>query len=196
MAYSRVVTKGLLRIALVGAIVVSMGVAYRVATAKPNEDHRNYEVLFQIPSGWKELPRNPNTLLLARNPNSLEVLRCSATQIVDEINPEPDVDTAKMVEQVVQNARENQPEWKTERLKPYSNGKVDFELYRKTNQGKTVVAAMAVRGNTTLLVSVSNTGAAAKALLDSHASLLAFLDSVDLRETDKWIQIHNKYDDP
>lgn len=183
-------SKGLLRIALVGLILVSAGVAYRFATAKANEDYRNYEVFFQVPAGWEELPKNPNTLLLARDPKSLDLLRCSATQIVDDSNPEPDIDTVRMVDRVVQLAQENQPEWTTERLKPYSNGKVAFELFRKTNAEKTVVGAMAVRGNTTLVVSMSNTGKGAKALAGSYAPLLAFLDSIDLRETDKWIQMH------
>ncbi len=195
MAYSKVVSKRLLRIGLVGLSLMVAGVGYRLATAKPKEDYRNYEVFFQVPAGWRELPKNPQTLLLARDPESLHLLRCSATQIVDDSNPEPEMDTAAMVDRAVENAQENQPEWMTERLKSYSNGKVDFGLFRKCHAEKTVIVAMAVRGNTTLVVSLSNTGKGAKALASSHAPLLAFLDSIDLRVTDKWIQIHEPYEE-
>lgn len=182
----------MLKIALGGLLLIGVGVGYRIATAKPNEDARNYEVVYKKPAGWQELPKNPNTLLLTRDPKSLDVLRCSATQIVAEMNAEPDVDTASLVKRVVQTAKENQPEWKTEQLDGFDNGKVSFEIFRKTGKHKTVVNAMAVRGNTTLLVSVSNTGLGAKKLVDSHASLLAFLKTVDLQVTDKWIRIHDR----
>ena len=182
----------MLKIALGGLLLIGLGVGFRIATAKPNEDARNYEVVYQKPAGWQELPKNPNTLLLTRNPKSLDVLRCSATQIVAEVNAEPDMDTASLVKRVVQTAKENQPEWKTERLKPFDNGKVNFEIFRKTGRNKTVINAMAVRGNTTLIVSLSNSGLGAKKLVESHASLLDFLGSVDLQVTDKWIRIHER----
>lgn len=102
------------------------------------------------------------------------------------------MDTASLVTRVVQTAKENQPEWETERLEGFNNGKVNFEIFRKTGKYKTVVNAMAVRGNTTLLVSLSNSGLGAKKLVDSHASLLAFLKTVDLQVTDKWIRIHDR----
>lgn len=185
-------SKPVLKIALGGLLLIGISIGFRVATAKPNLDPRNYEVLYQKPVGWQELPKNPNTLLLTRDPKSLDLLRCSATQVVAEVNAEPDMDAAALVKRFVQTAKENQPEWKTERLKSYHNGKVNFEIFRKVGKDKTVVNAMAVRGNTTLLVSLSNSGLGAKKLAESHASLLEFLGTVDLKVTDKWDRIHDR----
>ncbi|MBC8066454.1 MAG: hypothetical protein H7Y17_16605 [Chlorobia bacterium] len=188
--------RGLTKIAVGGLVLVCAGIGYRLATANVNDDFRNYEVVFNKLEGWKELPHSPNTLLLMKHPPTNALLRCSATQIVSETNPEPDMDTTRIVQRVVQNAQENQPEWKTEHLKPYDNGKVGFELFRKTNSGKTIVGAMAVRGNTTLLVSMSNTGEGAKTMAQgNYELLLAFLKTVDLQVTDKWEKIHAKYEE-
>jgi hypothetical protein len=189
--------KALPKIAICGLTLCVAAFGYRLATAKPNEDFRNYEVLFERLPGWKDLPHNPNTLLLMQHPETKALLRCSATQVVSETNPEPDMDTKNLVERVVQNAQENQPNWKTERMSDFTNGKVAFELFKKTNSGKTVVAAMAVRGNTTLLVSLSNTGPGAASLAVGEIEpLLAFLRTIDLQVTDKWIRIHEAYDSP
>lgn len=179
-----------MKLAASGLLLITAGVGFRFATAKVNTDFRNYEVLFEVPKGWTELPKNPNTLLLIKHPKSQDLLRCSATQVVSEFNPEPDVDTMRMVNRVVLNAQENQPNWKTVRLKPFDNGKMGFELFQKTNEQKTIVVAMSVRGNTTVLVSVSNTGAGAKLLAENHDPLLDFLANMDLTVTDKWNQMH------
>lgn len=184
----------MLRIALGGLLVIGVGVGYRIASVKPNEDARNYEVVYQKPAGWQELPKNPNTLLLAQDPKNLDLLRCSATQLVADTNPEPDLDTVNLVNRVVKTAKEKQGQWNTERLESFDNGKVRFEIFRKTNRDKTIVNAMAVRGNTTLLVSLSNSGLGAKRLVTSHAPLLEFLGSIDLQVTDKWIRIHEQID--
>lgn len=182
------------KLALAGALLVAGVLIYRSATAKPNEDHRNYEVTFEMPKGWKELPRNPNTLLLARNPDNRALLRCSATQVVSDFNPEPEMDSKNLVAHVVETAQRKQPEWITDRLESYHNGRISFEIFRKSNANKTIQVAMAVRGNTTVVVSVSQPGNALKASKAISGALLSFLDSVDLTQTDKWTELHRQLD--
>jgi hypothetical protein len=185
--------RALLKIAICGVVLAAGAFAYKKVTAQPNEDYRNYEVVFQKLPGWNELPHNPNTLLLMRHPKTKALLRCSATQVVSETNPEPDMDTKKQIKQIVANANENQPEWKTELIKGFDNGKVEFEMFKKTNAGKTIIAALAVRGNTTLLVSISNTGKGALTLAEGNIEqLLDFLKTVDLQVTDKWVKMHER----
>jgi hypothetical protein len=175
-------------------LAAAAAVFYRFASAKPNEDFRNYEVVFIKPSGWMEIPKNPNTLLLVRHPQTQDLIRCSETQVVADHNPEPDVDTEAIVKRTVSNAQSNQPEWKTSRLPAYDNGRVQFELFCKRGANKTIVIAMAVRGNTTLLASISNTGARAAVLERDYRPFLDFLATFDLRPTDKWDRLHEKYD--
>jgi hypothetical protein len=185
---------GFVKYGAAGLVVLAAAVGYRLAFAKPNTDNLNYEPSFRQLDGWKDLPHNPNTLALYLDPKTNAMLRASATQIVSDFNPEPDVDTKEMVRRVVENAQKNQPEYKTTRLKSYDNGRVVFEMFHKTNASKTIVGAMAVRGNTTLLVSISNTGEGGKRLAEGEIKpLLAFLDTFDLKVSDKWIRIHEKY---
>lgn len=186
----------LVKIAIGGLVLAGAGVGYRIASAGKNVDFRNYEVGYTKLAGWKELPHSPNTLLLLQDPKTKTLLRCAATQIVSETNPEPDMDAINIVKRVVSNARENQPEWKTDHLEKFHNGKVHFELFKKTGKNKTIVGAMAVRGNTTVLVSISNTGEQAKKMAQgSYESLLEFLSSIDLQVTDKWEKIHARRED-
>ena len=176
-----------------GLAVVAV-VGYRIAFAKPNEDFRNYEVIYTKPAGWREIPKNPNTLLLVRHPQTQDLIRCSETQVVADHNPEPDVDTEAIVQRTVLNAQSNQPEWKTSRLPAYDNGRIEFQLFRKRSANKTIVIAMAVKGNTTLLASISNTGPRAAVLAKDYRPFLDFLASFDFRQTDKWDRLHEKYD--
>ena len=183
----------LAKIAAGGIVVALAFVAYRIATAKVNEDNRNYVVVYSKPAGWTELPKNPQTLLFARDPKTKSTLRVSATQVVSETNPEPDIDTKALVDTVVRNAQANQPEYVTKQLADYNNGHVDFKLYQKTGKHKTIVVAVAVKGNTTMMASMSNTGEGGQKLAGGdHSQLLSFLDSVRLEETDKWDKLHQK----
>jgi len=185
------------RLGLVGLLLCGIGVGYRLATAKPNEDHRNYEVLFTKPAGWKLLPKKPNTLLLAQQPQTKTLLRCSATQVVSDVNPEPDMDTTFLTERFIRSAQANQPEFKTKRLPSLDNGKVKFEIFRKSNAQKTIQIAIAVRGNTTLIISASNAGSLAKSMQESVSKELAdFLLTIELEATDKWKTLHNELDKP
>ncbi len=185
------------RLGLVGLLLCGIGVAYRLATAKPNEDHRNYEVLFTKPAGWKLLPKKPNTLLLAQQPQTKTLLRCSATQVVSDVNPEPDMDTTFLTERFIRSAQANQPEFKTKRLPSLDNGKVKFEIFRKSNAQKTIQIAIAVRGNTTLIISASNAGSLANSMQESVSKELAdFLLTIELEATDKWKTLHNELDKP
>jgi len=188
---------GLIKVGAGLVAIAAIAAGYRVATKPRNDDFRNYEVKFQKLGTWKELPHNPNTLLLMFNPKTNALIRCSATQVVDDSNPEPDMDTENIVKRVVDNAQQNQAaDWKTEQWKHFDNGKVDFSLFRKTNSHKTIIGAMAVRGNTTMIASISNSGSGAKALLEDAGlkDFYDFLSSIDLVVTDKWIKIHEKYE--
>jgi hypothetical protein len=187
---------GLIKVGAGLVAIAAIAAGYRVATKPRNDDFRNYEVKFQKLGTWKELPHNPNTLLLMFNPKTNALIRCSATQVVDDSNPEPDMDTENIVKRVVDNAQQNQAEWKTEQWRHFDNGRVDFSLFRKTNSRKTIIGAMAVRGNTTMIASISNSGSGAKALLEDAGlkDFYNFLSSVDLVVTDKWIKIHEKYE--
>lgn len=171
-----------------GLAIIVLAIGFRVATKHPIEDNRNYDILYAKPIGWKELPHNPNTLLLMRHPRTKALVRCAATQVVSESNPEPDMDTDNLVQRVVSNAQQSQAaEWKTESLNDIDTGKVRFGLFRKMNHNKTIIGAISVRGNTTLLVSISNTGEGAKELAAGRMDdFLAFLKTFDMRETHKW----------
>lgn len=181
-------------VGIIAAVVAGVAI-YRGATAGANEDNTNYEVTFEQLPGWKNEDKKPNTLLLIRDPKSRALLRASATQVVDEENPEPDVDTKAIVARTIRNAQENQPEWKTDPIGTYKTSHAEFGLFRKSNPGKTIIIAMAVKGNTTFVASLSNFGEGGKELASGkYQPLLAFLDTVRLTATDKWIKIHEKYD--
>ncbi|MBN9503706.1 MAG: hypothetical protein BGO01_05040 [Armatimonadetes bacterium 55-13] len=175
------------RVAMVGLAGVIAAGAVRYATRGANEDYRNYEILYAVPKEWKLLPHNPSTLLLAQHPKTQAIIRCSTTQIVASANPEPDVDTEGTIRNVVRTARRNQPEWKTDELEKHPAQNFDFGMYRKVQPGHTIVGAMCVKGNTTLLVTISSRGPAAITAAEGELNeFLAFLNTFEMRETHKW----------
>ena len=185
----------MLGIAGIAVVLIAGSAAYRLATAKVNESNVNYEVTFEHLPGWKKVEMSPNTLALMRDPKTNALLRASATQVVDELNPEPEIDTMAIVHRTVQNAVENQPEWDTVPMGTYKTDHIEFGLIKKSNPGKTIIIAMAVKGNTTFVASLSNFGVGGKELAaGKYQPLLAFLDTVKLTASDKWIKIHEKYD--
>jgi len=188
MPYDKAMAGFPLKYAAGGLLVIVIAAGYRLMTKSPNEDNRNYEIIYAKPIGWTELPHNPNTLLLMRHPKTNALVRCAATQVVSASNPEPDMDTDNLVKRVVSNAKESQAaEWTTETLEDVDTGKMRFGIFRKTRKNKTIVGAISVRGNTTLLVSISNTGQGAKDLAAGKMDdFLAFLKTFDMRETHKW----------
>lgn len=196
MPYSNGMAFNVARVVLaVAGAAVLLG-SYRLYTMQPNEDSANYEVHFKKLGHWKELPHNPNTLVLLQEPKTKALIRCSATQVVSDSNPEPDMDTANVTLRMVSNAKNNQAElWKTEEMKGHDNGKVKFSLFRKSNHGKAIMIAVAVRGNTTLVASLSNYGKGLESLSAvNQQDFYTFLNTIELEVTDKWNKLHERLD--
>jgi hypothetical protein len=178
------------------AIAIAGGfIGYQVAFAESGENNLNYEVQFDKPKGWIELPQSPSTLLLARDPKTRDLIRCSYAQVVDDANPDPQMNTKRFASQVVTNAKSNQPGWQTDRIGEYDNGTIAFELVQKAHQGKTIIIALAVRGNTTFITSVSNSGKrGAEIAKGDYDKFRTFLNSIRFVPSDKWRLLQQKYD--
>lgn len=123
----------------------------------PYMDNANYRVQWEQPTGWKEEQHGPQTLFLYRA-NSGVLLRGAVNQIVAEYNPTPELHTDALADYYIDRTHENMPDWSAKKLGWVDAGNTRFRLIWRERKDKTVVTAYAVKGNTTLMVSLSGNG--------------------------------------
>jgi hypothetical protein len=111
-------------------------------------------------AGWKEVPHGPQTLFLYRDPKTGLLLRGAVNQIIADVNPTPELHTDGIAQHFIDRTKENMPDWNV--AKAYGDvagaDGMRFRLIRRERPGKCVITAFAVKGNTTLIVSLSANG--------------------------------------
>jgi hypothetical protein len=121
-------------------------------------DTSNYRVVYGPKAGWKDEPHGPQTLFLYRHPEESILIRGAVNQVVSDINPTPELHTDALAQYYIDRTRENMPGWKAELLDRVPARNTWFRLVHRERDGKVVVTAYAVKGNTTLLISMSGNG--------------------------------------
>ena len=146
---------------------------------------RNFQPLYVTPVGWVPAPHGPTTLFKFSDPKTKLILRGSVNQMISEVNPTPELDTDGIAEYYVERTKEAMPSWVATKLSKYgSTTGTEFQIIRRATKDRVVVTAYAVKGNTTLLITLFGKDRAMQ-LVDANMKMLySFLDTVKLNEKD------------
>lgn len=144
--------------ALGSIVVVVIGIAlFIVGRYKSSQVElaKNYRLAYSIPTGWRELPHSPEALFLYLNPKSHLLMRGAMNDVQDVENPTPGLDRDATAKWMIDITSENLKDWKGEMLDTVDGHEISFRLVKRSGPGKCVVTAVAVRGNTTIMVTMS-----------------------------------------
>jgi len=148
------------------------------------EATKNYAIAHEKPSSWTSIPHGPQTLFSYFDPKSHLMVRGSVNQIVAEYNPTPDMDTDHTAQFYIDRTHDNQPEWTAEMMDTAPGDNTSFRLIRRARKDKCVITAFAVKGNTTLLVTLSANGKDIANIDPGLPGFKDFLRHVKMSESD------------
>jgi hypothetical protein len=145
----------------------------------------NFQPSYALPAGWVKVPHGPTTLFKFAEPKTKLVLRGSVNQVISDVNPTPDWDTDGIANFYVDRTKESMPAWTAEVLRKYDNPTgTEFEVIRRSTKDRIVVTAYAVKGNTTLLITLFGKNHSMQFVDGNMDKLYSFLDTVALTEKD------------
>jgi hypothetical protein len=150
------------RIALVGVVLVIGASYYAWRQTNLTADARNYVVTYSSPKGWDEVPRGPQTLFLYKDPETGNLLRGAQNQMIAEYNPTPELDGPGLVKYYLERTEDGLRDWTAVPAGSVQADNVRFHLLRRERPGKVILSAFGVRGNTTMIVSLSASDANTK----------------------------------
>ncbi len=181
------------RYGLLSALVLmAVGGAYGYTTVKHRSDvesTENFDIAYPAAKGaWKALPHGPQTLFLYGDKAKGLLIRGAVNQMISSENPTPDLDRDNLAQLMVDNTHDNMPGWTAAVADTVEAKGTSFRLVRRSERKHVVVTAFAVRGNTTVLISLSGRNDHA-ADVDRHlGEFRQFLADVTLTKADssKW----------
>lgn len=144
----------------------------------------NYKVVFGQPSGWDAIDHSPQALFLYRNKTNHLLLRGAVNQIIADENPTPELDAAGLAEYYIEATRENMKDWTAQKLQSIECKDVTYSLIRRERKGKCVVTAYAVKGNTTLLISLSGDDSQVRSIDPTLPEFEDYLRQIHLQQQD------------
>lgn len=106
-------------------------------------------------TGWKAMRHGPQTLFLYGNTAKGLLLRGAVNQVISNVNPTPDLDRDNLAKLMVDNTHDNMPGWTASVEDAVQANGTSFRLVRRSEHKHVVVTAFAVKGNTTVLISLS-----------------------------------------
>jgi hypothetical protein len=163
------------------------GLAYSTFKGRSNADmSANYSINIPKPQqGWEKLPHGPQTYFLYGQPKKGLLLRGSVNQMIDSVNPTPELDRDHLARLIVDNTHDNQPGWTAEIQNEVIEAKgTSFRIVRRSEKHHVVVTAFSVKGNTTLLISLSGRDGYADEVDKDMPEFRQFLGEVALTKTD------------
>lgn len=141
------------------AVILPAGL-WRKSNASALEEARtNFKLGYVLPQGWKELPHSPQTLFFCVDPASDVKLRGAVNQIVADYNPTPELDRDGLTQQFADITTDNLG-WKAKILDTVDFDGGSYRLIRRETVDRVVISAIAVRGNTTVMMGLSGIGKA------------------------------------
>ncbi len=166
----------------IGALLIGPLLLWRKAdTEKRQEQAQNFELGYSKPKGWIVVPHGPQTVFAYRNPKTRVTLRGATHNIVDETNPTPELDRDTVTRNFAEVTVENLG-WKAEILDTIDFNGGSYRIIRREGKDRTVVTGIAVRGNTTVLITLSGIGAAKKNVDSEMPHFRDFLASMSLKQ--------------
>lgn len=168
------------------ALLICGAVGWRAREKKLQiESVKNYAIGgCPVPVGWKTLPHGPQTLFKYEDPKTNLVIRGATNQMVSDVNPTPELDTDGIAHYYIDRTEESMPNWTATVVGTVPGKDTPFQLIRRGTKDRVIVTAYAVRGNTTVLISLIGM-AKAKDVVDSNMAMFdTFLGKVSLTEKD------------
>lgn len=144
----------------------------------------NFDVIFAKPRGFKELWHGPQALFAYQDPSTGLRYRGSVNQVVADFNPTPLLTSDGLAEQMVSNTTANMPGWKGVVLDSVPTSSVAWRLVRREGQGKCVISAFGVRGNTTAMVSLVGAGKEVRHIESQMDTFRDFLRTISFDKAD------------
>jgi hypothetical protein len=139
------------------------------------EDALNYKLSFEMPEGWKKVTHGPQTLFVFQNPKGVQI-KGGHMQIVDEENPTPEMDRDTLSRSFADVTRDNLG-WKATMGEVVECDGGSYRLIRREATDRMIVSAVAVKGNTTILVTLAGVGDAKSHVDDAMPVFRKFLGS-------------------
>lgn len=143
---------------MLGVCLITLGgvlyVEHRKSVAL-DDSKKNYTLIYSTPSGWKAIPHSPQAIFLYRNLKNRLLMRAAMSDIVADYNPDPELDTDGTAKWMLDVTAQNLHDWKGELMDTVQANGVTFRLVRRWNPVKVVYSAVGVRGNTTVIVTMS-----------------------------------------
>ncbi len=174
----------LISICLVVGVAGSIGFKnYRANAIK--ESSANYTITYpSAPDGWKKVRHSPQLLFAYKQDGTNLLLSGGTNQIVEEFNPTPDLDTESLAKDMMDVTTANMPGWTVEKLDTVEAKGTTFRLIRRAEKGHVVIDAFAVRGNTTILLTLTGRNSHTEEVNKNLGRFRDFLSSVKLTQAD------------
>ncbi|CAN5447578.1 hypothetical protein BH11ARM2_BH11ARM2_34040 [soil metagenome] len=140
-----------------------------------------YDIKWEKPTGWNVMPHSPQSLFLFRDPHTNLLIRGASNQIIADSNPTPELDSEGLADYYLATTQQNMPGWTAEKIAGDEGQGVKFALLRRQRDDKTVVTAFGVRGNTTLVVTLSGNGKEQKEIAATESAFREGLHHISLK---------------
>jgi len=146
---------------------------------------KNYVLSYAKPDGWKSAPHGPQTLFKYVDPKTDVCIRGAANQMVAEVNPSPELDTDGIADYYIDRTHESMPGWTAAKLGTVMmRNKQPFELISRGTGDRTVITAYAVKGNTTILITLFGMNRAQRYVEGELPFFEQYLATLSLQEKD------------
>lgn len=142
----------------------------------------NYALAFSKPDGWIEKPHNPQSLFLYEQPKTKILLRGACNQVVSDVNPTPELDMDGLTKQFAEVTVDNLG-WKATIMETIDCAGGTYRMIRREGGDRTIITGIAVRGNTTVLITMAGIGDARKHIDSNMALFKDYLASTSLTKT-------------
>jgi hypothetical protein len=141
-------------VGLVG-VGVAIGTYSQVRAEQQKLSIANYDLEYATFIDWKSIPHSPYLLFTFKHPSADIRLMGGTNQIVSESNPTPEMDTDGIAKHYLEVTKSNFKGWKASELQDAMGPDLRFSMIRRESGARAVINCFAVRGNTTVLVSLT-----------------------------------------
>ncbi len=138
--------------------VACLGAAYAYLTKLESDRKESialYDIVYPTFLDWKKSKYNPYVLFGFQHPAQPIRIQGSVNQVESEVNPTPDLHTDGIAQYYIDRTRENMPGWKAKQIGDVEAKGVRFRVIERESPVRRVVSGFAVKGNTTLIVSMT-----------------------------------------
>ncbi|MFZ4508902.1 MAG: hypothetical protein ACOYON_14530 [Fimbriimonas sp.] len=146
--------KGLAAVSLLLA-TVAVGFAISQFQRVHESSTANYDFRWEKPEGFVARPHGPHSIYLYEHEKNGVMFIGAVNRVYSEVNPTPDLHTDGIAQFYVDRTHENQKGWSAKTLEKVHGKDIDFRIVRREGPDKVVVTAFGVKGNTTVMLSMT-----------------------------------------